>query len=99
MVLAGGAIILMISYWINFPVGPEAFYRIETRKVEGRVRPVERITPTLDFFWVLVAGSAWGAMGLYLSRRRKQSAPTAAAGLLGCLAGFILAWIWLLHLA
>lgn len=99
MVLAGGGIILMVSYWLHFPIGPTSFYSIETQAIEGRVRPLERIVPTLDFFWVLVAGTVWGALGMYFSRRREQSAPTAAAGLIGCLTAFILAWIWMLSLS
>ena len=62
-------------------------------------RPIEWIVPTLDFFWVLVAGTVWGAIGMFLSRRRARSAPTAAAGLIGCLAGFLLAWALMLSLS
>jgi len=99
MVLAGGAIVILFSYWLHFPIGPASFYRIESRVIQGRVRPIERFVPTLDFFWLLVAGTVWGALGMFFSRRRQRSAPTAVAGLIGCLAGLVFAWVLMVLLS
>ena len=74
-----GAMVLLLSYLADVPIGSKNFYQVENIPVEvprewiGQVItsiPIKRIIPSVQLQGMILVGMCSAALGVYLSRRR-----------------------------
>jgi hypothetical protein len=95
-----GAIVLLLSYVADVPIGLKEFYKtvpVGKRDEMGlvvRIYETENILPSRQLQGMLFAGACWAGVGIYLSRRRwpHRKVTTSAAGLIVCASAYFLAW-------
>jgi hypothetical protein len=99
-----GAMVLLLSYLADVPIGSKNFYQIENIPVDapreriGQVitsNPIKRIIPSFQLQGMILVGMCSAGLGVYLSRRRwpRRRVTTSAAGIFVCAIAFFIVWI------
>jgi hypothetical protein len=101
--------VLVVSYFMEEPIGPQAFYDVanvsaevnDVRNSASKPAAAEHIVPSVGLLLPLILGAFWGGFRVYYSRNEAGRMPAAmsVAGLLLCstslaLSCFLYAWAY-----
>jgi hypothetical protein len=90
------ALVLIASYLIDKPVGPQEYYQLESLPAfPGSSVAVIRALPSAVLMSMLCAGAACGGIGMIIADRlgSVRKAKTSIAGMIANGLAFLVAWI------